>query len=73
MSNPESDHAEVLEFLAELGATVAQLAEAAASESPARIALDVVLARSFVLSAREVARRAGLPLEDVLGIVEHLG
>jgi len=70
---PESELAAVLDFLRELGASDEQLREAAASDSPARLALDLVLARSFVLSARQVAERVDLPVETVVEIVGNMG
>lgn len=73
MSTDPDDHEAVLEFLRELGATDAQLEEAAASDDPARMALDVVLSRSFVLSARDVAAATDMPVEAVLRIVAQMG
>jgi adenylate cyclase len=72
-STPDPEHTAVLDFLRELGATDDEIAEAAASGTPSRHALDIVLAQMFPLSARDVAERAGVPLAEVIDTLGRMG
>lgn len=58
-------HDDVLEFLRELGASDEQLAAAANDPLPSRMAVEIVLGRSFTLRAAEVAERLGVTTAEV--------
>lgn len=63
----------MLDYLRELGATDEQVHAAAESDAPARLAIDLVLSRTFTLSARDVAAEVGVSLDDVRRVATDMG
>jgi adenylate cyclase len=64
---------ELIEFLRSLGATPVQIAEAENRSNLIGLGADLVFSAPEGLSARDLASRAGAPVEDVMNIWRALG
>jgi adenylate cyclase len=73
VATPPDLESPVAAYLRELGADDDQIARAIASGIPSRLALDLVLSRSFTLSTRELADRLDLPLGRVAEMIHAMG